>query len=106
MSQYEVDCISSSIYILISCWIPAPDLVEDKLRVNDKGEEWKAENYLRFAEKVFLSSRLDPGSRFKNRLRTSFEAFPLDSRLSGNDNFLQIQRQVLTDEKSFLESGS
>ncbi|SVB69143.1 uncharacterized protein METZ01_LOCUS221997 [marine metagenome] len=39
-------------------------------------------------------------------MRTSFEAFPLDSRLSGNDNFLQIQRQVLTDEKSFLESGS
>jgi len=54
LSQYEVDCISSSIYILISCWIPGPDLVEDKLRGNDKGEEWKAENYLRFAEKVFF----------------------------------------------------
>ena len=105
MSQYEVDCISSSNYILISCWIPSPDLVEDKLRGNDKGEEWKAENFLRFAE-FFLSSQLDPGSRFKNRLRISFETFPLDSRLSGNDNFLLIQRQVLTDEKSFLESVS
>ena len=50
MSQYEVDCISSSNYILISCWIPSPDLVEDKLRGNGKGEEWKAENFLRFAE--------------------------------------------------------
>tara|TARA_B100001167_G_C16683549_1_gene263552 strand:- start:12 stop:218 length:207 start_codon:yes stop_codon:yes gene_type:complete len=54
LSQYEVDCISSSNYILISCWIPAPDLVEDKLRGNDKGEEWKVDNYLRFAEKVFF----------------------------------------------------